>query len=42
MNVGSGTHVSIKELAFLIKKIVNYDGQIILIGNIQMASNQKT
>ena len=28
MNVGSGTHVSIKELAFLIKKIVNYDGQI--------------
>ena len=28
MNVGSGTHVSIKELAFLIKKIVNYEGQI--------------
>ena len=27
MNMGSGTHVSIKEL-HLIKKIVNYDGQI--------------
>ena len=28
INVGSGTHVSIKELAVLIKKIVNYKGQI--------------
>ena len=28
INVGSGTHVSIKELALLIKKIVNYEGQI--------------
>ena len=26
--LGSGTHISIKELAVLIKKIVNYKGQI--------------
>ena len=29
INIGSGEDVSIKELAFLIKKITNYSGKII-------------
>ena len=28
MNVGSGEHISIKKLALLIKKIMNYKGKI--------------
>ena len=41
LNVGSGTEISIKELAFLIAKLVGYDGDIVWDTNIPDGTPRK-